>query len=159
LIDQTIQKSAVKVVAHLRGGKLVKGFFNSAYGEDLDAFFRHKAETLDSEIPIHSQESDKLIKISTDSLKALFFVKSFKGSTEYSEVKFFHSNPTVEGLWIQIKFVDGEVTEGVLHNSVRYILDQGFFLKPPDPLSNNQLVYVLKKSLQDFRVLGVRSTY
>jgi len=154
-----MQKSAVKVVAHLHGGKLVKGFLKSAAGDDLEALFRHKLGTMESEIRIHGQESSETIKLGVESLKALFFVKSFEGSADYSEVKFFQSNPAVDGLWVQIKFLDGEVTEGVLHNSVRYLLDAGFFLRPPDPLSNNRLVYVLKKSLAEFRVLGVRSNY
>ena len=154
-----MHKSEVKVVAHLHGGKLVKGFLKSAKTHDLEALFRHQLGGMESDIPIVSQESSAVVKLGVDSLKALFFVKSFEGSADYNEVKFFQSNPTVEGLWVQIKFQDGEVTEGVLHNSVRYILDAGFFLKPPDPLSNNHLVYVLKKSLADFRVLGVRSSY
>lgn len=154
-----MEKSEVKVVAHLHGGKLVKGFLKSAEGSDLEALFRHTLSAMESEIRIQGHDSSETIKLGVESLKALFFVKSFEGSADYSEVKFFHSNPTVEGLWVQIKFRDGEVTEGVLHNSVRYLLDAGFFLKPPDPLSNNQLVYVLKRSLAEFRVLGVRSNY
>ena len=154
-----MQKSQVKVVAHLHGGKLVKGFLKSSAGNDLEALFRHRLGTMESEIPIQSHDSSRTTKLGVESLKALFFVRSFEGSADYSEVKFFQSNPAVEGLWVQIKFLDGEVTEGVLHNSVRYLLDAGFFLKPPDPLSNNRLVYVLKKSLAEFRVLGVRSNY
>ena len=154
-----MQKTEIKVVAHLHGGKLVKGFLKSARETDVEALFRHEGSAIGSEIPIHSHISSKVIKLGVDSLKALFFVKSFEGSTEYNEVKFFQSNPAVEGLLVQIKFLDGEITEGVLYNSIRYILDAGFFLKPPDPLSNNQLVYVLKQSLAEFRVLGVRSKY
>lgn len=154
-----MRRSEIKVVAHLHGGKLVKGFIDSTHEADIEALFRHEHGVIGSEIPIHAETSSKVVKLKVGSLKALFFVKTFEGSPDYNEVKFFHSNPAVEGLWVQIKFLDGEVTEGVLYNSVRYLLDPGFFLKPPDPLSNNHLVYVLKKSLAEFRVLGVRSKY
>ena|SRR5579864_428115 len=154
-----MQKSEIKVVAHLHGGKLVKGFLKCDHEADVEALFRHEGNSLGSEIPIRSHTSSKLIKLGANSLKAIFFVKTFEGSAEYNEVKFFQSNPAVEGLWVQLRFQDGEVTEGVLYNSIRYIVEAGFFLKPPDPLSNNQLIYVLKKSLAEFRVLGVRSKY
>ena len=99
-----MHKSEVKVVAHLHGGKLVKGFLKSAKTHDLEALFRHKLGGMESDIPIVSQESSAVVKLGVDSLKALFFVKSFEGSADYNEVKFFQSNPTVEGLWVQIKF-------------------------------------------------------
>ena len=154
-----MQKSQLKVVAHVRGGKLVKGILRHLDGEDIEDIVRHDLFKHGPEVPIHACDSSEQVNLGLDSLKALFFVKSFEGSPDYSEVKFFHSNPAVEGLWVQVKFHDGEVIEGILHNSVRHVLDAGFFLKPPDPLSNNKLIYVLKKSLEDFRVLGVRSHY
>lgn len=154
-----MHKSEVKVVAHLYGGKLVKGFLEAAPGADIESALRHESGRVCPEIRLYLHTTSKPIKVELDAIKALFFVKSFEGSPDYNEVKFFHSNPTVEGLWVQIKFADGEVTEGVLSNSIRYIVDPGFFLKPPDPLSNNELVYVQKRSLADFRVLGVRSKY
>jgi len=86
-------------------------------------------------------------------------VKSFEGRTDYQEIKFFESHPPVEGLWVRIKYYDGEASEGVVHNSLHHLTSPGFFLKPPDPESNNEYVYVLKSSLTDFRVLGVRSSF
>jgi hypothetical protein len=35
-------------------------------------------------------------------------------------------------------------------------LDEGFFVIPTDPGSNNRLVFVLKSSIKDYRVLGMR---
>jgi hypothetical protein len=46
--------------------------------------------------------------------------------------------------------------EGIVHNSIRYLIDPGFFLRPTDPGSNNKLVYVMKTWLKDHRVLGMR---
>jgi hypothetical protein len=46
--------------------------------------------------------------------------------------------------------------EGIVYNSICYLVDSGFFLLPTDPDSNNRLVYVRKSWLTDHRVLGLR---
>jgi Family of unknown function (DUF6982) len=149
----------LKVVAHLSNGELLKGYFDQSVERDLESLIRQRKLTFPVEIPIRPAESDKIVAVPRDSLKALFFVKTFEGRKDYKEVKFFQAHPPIEGLWVQVTFKDGEVTEGVLYNSLHYIVEPGFFLKPPDPQSNNEFVYVLKGSLTEFRVLGVRSSY
>jgi hypothetical protein len=57
---------------------------------------------------------------------------------------------------MRLQFVDGEVMEGIVYNSIRYLIDPGFFLLPTDPDSNNKVVYVRKDRLVDLRVLGMR---
>jgi hypothetical protein len=49
------------------------------------------------------------------------------------------------------------VIEGIVHNSIRYLLDPGFFLVPTHPGSNNRLIYISKSQLADHRVLGTRN--
>jgi hypothetical protein len=58
---------------------------------------------------------------------------------------------------MRVQFLDGEVIEGIVHNSIRYLLDPGFFLVPTHPGSNNKLIYVSKSQLIDHRVLGTRN--
>jgi len=58
---------------------------------------------------------------------------------------------------MRVQFLDGEVMEGIVHNSLRYLVDPGFFLLPTDPFGNNKLVYVMKNQLADHRVLGTRN--
>ena len=60
---------------------------------------------------------------------------------------------------MRLQFCDLETSEGMIYNSLDFLTNLGFFLKPPDPKSNNEVVYVVKSSLTDFRVLGVRTTY
>jgi hypothetical protein len=149
----------LKLVAHKADGTLIKGF-----AVDLPNFSR---ETLGSKsltpppqvLEVKLKENGNVTKVALKDLKALFVVKSFDGSNEYNEIKFFRSHPLQEGLWVRLQFRDGESTEGVVFNSLEYIVNYGFFLKPPDPHSNNEIVYVLKDSLSDFRVLGVRNNY
>ena len=43
-----------------------------------------------------------------------------------------------------------------MSNSMKFIVEDGFYLKPPDPNSNNRLMYIVKSALRDFTVLGVQ---
>ena len=149
----------MKIVAHLRDGRLVKGHSDALPEMELEELLRSGPHPLPKQISLKANGANKNVSIPLDSLKALFFVKSFEGRTDYQEIKFFDSHPPVEGLWVRIKYFDGEASEGVVHNSLHHLTSPGFFLKPPDPESNNEYVYVLKSSLTDFRVLGVRSSF
>src|SRR4051794_9107557 len=152
-------ESRLKVVAHKIDGTLVKGFTNGVPAFYTDSLQKQQPASPPDKMELHLADSGDKVKIELSDLKAMFFVKSFEGSKQYNEVKFFKAHPLVEGLWVRLKFSDNESTEGVIYNSMHYLVNPGFFLKPPDPLSNNQIVYVLRSSLQDFRVLGVRGTY
>lgn len=147
----------LKVVAHLSDGTLVKGYLSEAESFDpLSAGLTGK--NLPAKIQLELSSGAKKV-IDLETAKALFFVKTLEGRSDYVELKFFERNPQIEGLWIKIRFRDGEVTEGIVHNSLPFVADSGFFLRPPDPQSNNRVVYVIKRFLADFRILGIRSEY
>ena len=147
----------LKVVAHLADGSLVKGYLGDAHSFDpLSAGLT--GNSLPPHIALELAGGGKKV-IDLRSAKALFFVKTLEGRNDYVEIKFFERNPQIEGLWIKIRFKDGEVTEGIVHNSLPFVSDTGFFLRPPDPQSNNRVVFVVKSFLADFRVLGIRSEY
>ncbi len=149
----------LKIVAHLRDGKLVKGYADLPLPTDTSGVVATIPVSLPKQIPIEAVESGKRHSVSLSSLKALFFVKSFQGNPQYAEIKFFNGEPKVEGLWIHLTFDDNERIEGIVHNSLAFLTEPGFLMKPPDPNSNNQAVYVLKESLTSFRVVGVRAHY
>lgn len=151
--------SRLKVVAHLRDGKLIKGYTDIVAPDTLEELLQQGPFPLPEQVPLRTTGARQAHTIDLESLKALFFVKSFEGRDQYQELKFFDAHPPVLGLWVRIKYFDGEASEGVVHNSLHYLMNPGFFLKPPDAHSNNKLIYVLKSSLVDFRVLGVRSSY
>lgn len=155
---EATEREDLKVVAHLRSGKLVKGYLElPAEAQNID--LKQKAIPLPDEITIRAETGKGKTSVDVHALKALFFVKRFEGRKEYREVKFFTVTPEIEGLWVRVNFYDGETTEGVIHNSIQHLINPGFFLKPPDPLSNNEIAYVVKASMVDFRVLGVKSRY
>jgi len=153
------QKAILKVVARLRDGKLVKGYLADPAPSNFENLVKEAPYSFPTEIVLRPAESTETISVPLESLKALFFVKTFEGRKEYKEVKFFDKNPPIKGLWVRVEFSDHESLEGVVQNSIHYLVHPGFFLKPPDPQSNNAILYVVKSSLVDFRVLGVRMNY
>jgi hypothetical protein len=149
----------LKIVAHLRTGKLLKGYVDLPVPTDNNGLVATVPITLPKQVSIETAEGGKKQSVPLSGLKALFFVKSFQGNPQYSEIKFFNGEPKIEGLWVHLTFADNEKTEGIVHNSISFLTEPGFLMKPPDPNSNNQAVYVLKESLIHFRVVGVRSNY
>ncbi len=148
-----------KVIARHRDGKLFKGYLPGPAKESLEEFLRQHPSTGDHQLEVRAVDSHESISLPLDSLKAVFFVKTFDGRRDYQEVKFFTKNPPIRGLWVRIQFYDHECLEGVVENSFAYLVEPGFFMKPPDAQGNNDVLYVIKSSLSDFRILGVRTEY
>jgi hypothetical protein len=148
----------LKVVAHLRTGNCLKGYAELPLPTE-QGMIASAPIALPKEVGIEDFSNGRKQVVSLAGLKALFFVKSFEGNSQYAEIKFFSVEPKVEGLWVHLTFGDGEKIEGIVHNSLPFVVEDGFLMKPPDPNSNNQAVYVLKESLTQFRVVGVRSNY
>lgn len=125
-------------------------------GEVLKGYIEGTPDLLTTDRLTISSLTEERIEISKQEVKALFFVRKFTGNKEYSEVKFFESQPKIDGLWVRLHFVDGESIEGIVANTIKFLVEDGFYLKPPDPNSNNRLMFVVKSALKDFTVLGVQ---
>jgi len=91
------------------------------------------------------------VEVRCRSLKALFFVKDFKGASHSPEVKGFGApagNPG--GKKIAVLFKDGELLCG---HTLSYVPGrQGFFMFPADSRSNNIRVFVNQGSALEVRV-------
>jgi hypothetical protein len=149
----------LKVVAHRKSGHIVKGFAELNVPVNDKGIPDSGPIPLAKSLTVHSSINGRSVAIPVDTLKALYFVKSFEGDAAYAETKFFNPAPRIEGLWIHVTFADGETTEGIVSNNINLVNEPGFLMKPPDPLSNNHAVYVLKSALKHFRVVGVRAEY
>ena len=149
----------LKVVAHKKSGHLVKGYTELDVEGGDSGIFAGGSFALPKTVNILPTTEGRVAHVTLDSLKALFFVKSFAGDPSYAETKFFNPESKLEGLWVHITFEDGETTEGVVHNGIEILNEPGFLMKPPDPQSNNNALYILKSALSKFRVVGVRSHY
>ena len=84
-------------------------------------------------------------------------MKDFDGDQQHKNLRFYKGAPIIHGVWIRLEFTDGEIMEGLVYNTIRFLADPGFFILPTDPYSNNRLVYVVKSWLKDCRILGLRN--
>ena len=90
-----------------------------------------------------------------DEVKTVQFVKDFEPPDPASERRVFSTRPKMDGLWVRVKFRDGEVMDGILANNLLLLEIQGFTLVPPDPYANNQRLFVPRIALSELQVLGV----
>ena len=89
-------------------------------------------------------------------VKAVQFVKDFEPPDDPAgERKVFNTRPKLDGLWVRVKFRDGEVMDGILANNLLLLELQGFTVVPPDPYSNNQRLFLPRAALVELQVLGV----
>ena len=89
-----------------------------------------------------------------EEIKSISFVRDFEGAGETGR-QVFNTRPKMEGLWVSLKFRDGEVMEGIMPNNLLPLEPHGFTLIPPDPYSNQQRVFVPRAAVQSAEVLGV----
>lgn len=90
-----------------------------------------------------------------DEVKAVQFVKDFEPPDPATERKVFNTRPKMDGLWVRVKFRDGEVMDGILANNLLAMESHGFSVVPPDPYSNNQRLFLPRAALVELQVLGV----
>jgi len=133
-----IDQSNRVVVAYLDGRRL-KG-----YVFDFSAL-KDWFNVLPADKPLQDHGFRVLMK----DLKAVFFVKDFRGNFDY------HDKPIVDehihGRKIEVTFMDGETILGKTEGYNPQKL--GFFMMPGDPASNNIRIFVVNKSAQKVRFL------
>ena len=86
-------------------------------------------------------------------VKSVCFVRDFEGETDSGRI--FMNRPKLEGLWVRMVFLDGEVMDGILPNNLLVWEPAGFTVTPPEPDANNQKVFVPSEALRSIQVLGV----
>ncbi len=138
------------------GARHIKGYLESPRWNTLDELLNNSAHCSPQTFRVRHLESELIEEIPLSGVKAVFYVNSFEGDSDHKELNFHSRAPVAHGIWMRVQFLDGEVMEGIVYNSIRYLVDPGFFLIPTDPGSNNRLVYVMKSWLADHRVLGMR---
>ncbi len=122
------------VIARFRDGKMIKGTTHD-FGPNKQFFHVYDG----------GDETTGAICVSMDSLKAVFFVKSYEGQKERDEAYDFQ-NVKGHGKKVAMMFDDGEIIAGY---TMGYKADgQGFFLLPADPGSNNARVYILNQAIK-----------
>ena len=154
-MSDTNKTKSEKVVIQF-GNRTIKGYLESPAWKTIEELLSNAPHNFPGTVRIRLLESGIVEEVSTADIKAIFYVNSFEGDGTHKDLQFHSSAPIVYGIWMLVQFLDGEVMEGIVFNSIRYLVDPGFFLVPTDPGSNNKLVYVVKDRLTNHRVLGIR---
>jgi hypothetical protein len=95
-----------------------------------------------------------VVAIELKDIKVVYFVREFS-DTESPTRKTFTTRPRTEGLWVRLKFKDGEVLEGMMPNDLSLTGAEGFLVNPPDLRSNTQRIFVPRTALESLTVLAV----
>ncbi|MBZ0269985.1 hypothetical protein K8I85_17675 [bacterium] len=89
------------------------------------------------------QDDGEQVRIETQGLKAIFFIKSVDGDAAHKEEKDYESKKTPEKkVWVE--FIDGECLAGWSSALGR---DDGFYLTPTDPDSNMERVFIYRAAV------------
>ncbi len=113
-----------------------------AKGKTSD-FFPNKTQ-------FHLEEMNgEIVEISIEDLKAVFFVKDFKGNKNHDDN--YNDEIAAGGRKIKVRFFDGETVVGY---TLGYSPDrQGFYLSPADLQGNNERIFVVKSATEKIELL------
>ena len=130
-----------KVVVRFADGRIIKG---------TTADFYPNKDTFHVSVEA-AQDGDPPLEVSTQELKALFFVKEFEGNPGHGEGNEFDPSNPPAGRRIKVVFKDGEV---LLGTTTGYQPKRpGFFVVPADARSNNERCYVVTAATQEVSFL------
>jgi hypothetical protein len=130
-----------KVIVALADRKSLRGYLNPTHLGHSDP--------IDLLTPDGEHEPIPLAKI-----RSIYFVREFSDDYE-PERKAFLSRPKLDGLWVRLRFLDGEMLEGVVPNDLLSLLDNGLQITPPDLNSTTDRIFIPRSALTEVTVLGV----
>jgi hypothetical protein len=130
-----------KVIIELLEKKLLRGYLNPTRIT--------QAESIDVLTPSGEHQEVALGRV-----RAIYFVRDLAEDMEMHR-KSFLSRPKLDGLWVRLRFRDGDSLEGVIPNDLLGLQENGLQLTPPDFHSNTDRVFVPRTALTEFTVLGV----
>jgi hypothetical protein len=87
-------------------------------------------------------------------IRSIYFVRDFSDDFE-PDRKAFLSRPKLDGLWVRLRYIDGDSLEGVIPNDLLSLLDNGLQITPPDLSSSTDRIFVPRAALSEVTVLGV----
>lgn len=134
-----VSKSPGRVVVRYADGRVLKGYANFDPVEPRLQLVPHDdpdAEGMD--VPVRD-------------LKAVFFVRSFEGDSQYDESKDLYQERPPDTRKVSVRFRDGEELVGHTRQLDRH--RAGLFFTPLDPRSNNLRVFAVFDAIWGVRRL------
>lgn len=95
-----------------------------------------------------------VLRLPLSEVRLVSFVRDFPAAETWREHRSFLNRPKAPGLWLRLRFRDGEFLEGVMPNDLLQA-EGGFTVVPPDPSFQNQRIFVPRQALDTVQVLGV----
>jgi hypothetical protein len=129
------------VIVSLHDRKSLRGYLNPSRLGQLDPIDLLTQDGAHQELPLAK-------------IRSIYFVRDFDDDFE-PERKAFLSRPKLDGLWLRLRFLDGESLEGVVPNDLLSLIDNGIQITPPDFNSNSDRIFVPRSALTEVTVLGV----
>ena len=99
-------------------------------------------------------EEGNVSLLSYPEIKTIAFVREFDAPAEL-ERRAFQTRPKMAGIWVNLRFRDGERLEGIMPNNLLQIEYYGFTVIPPDSTGNQQRIFAPRAALVGVEVLGV----
>ena len=130
-----------KVVIVLADRKPLRGYLNPARLGQTDPIDLLTPEGEHQQLPL-------------ERVRSIYFVRDFSDDFE-PERKAFLSRPKLDGLWVRLRYTDGESIEGVVPNDLLSLLDNGIQITPPDLNSSTDHIFIPRSALSELTVLGV----
>jgi len=96
-----------------------------------------------------------ILKLPFSEVKAVCFVRDFESGESWREHRSFATRPKTAGLWLVLRFRDGDSVEGIVANNLMLLEPLGFSIIPPDPTFQNHRIFVPRAALSEVQVLGV----
>lgn len=101
----------------------------------------------------------KVLVMTLRDVKLMCFVREFPtgDSTDPERLvrRNFTSRPRTPGLWIRLRWKDGDELEGLASNDLSWLEPEGIQFTPPDLRSNTQRLFVPRTALQSVEIVAV----
>ncbi|MFI5059044.1 MAG: DUF6982 domain-containing protein [Candidatus Acidiferrales bacterium] len=130
-----------KVIVVLADRKPLRGYLNAGWLGQTDSIDLLTQDGAHQQIPVAK-------------IRSIYFVREFSDEFE-PERKAFLSRPKLDGLWVRLRYIDGETLEGLIPNDLISLLDNGLQISPPDLNSSTDRIFVPRSALSEVTVLGV----
>lgn len=139
---------------YLAGSTTKKVLVQRFERETLAGFVNLQSWLQPSGIELMKPDGDVLV-VPYHEAKVICFVRDFEAAEQPPERKVFNTRPKMDGLWVRVRFRDGEVIDGILSNNLLQLDNYGFNITPPEPYANNQRLFLPRQALSEVQVLGV----
>jgi hypothetical protein len=127
----------IKIVAHYQNGRLAKGFTNDFLPT------KDRLHIVPMDAPPNAPPHEVLV----NELKAIFFVKDFRGDPQHRDKNEFDPQKPAPGRKLRVVFKDGEVLVGTTQG---YQPGRpAFFLVPADTTSNTERCFIISSATQE----------